>query len=745
MYIGTNVRFAAALAAGLALGVAAPPASGQDVPQTTPDQSALQIEEVIVSARKRDESSQTVPLAVTALDERRIDAAHASDLADVSRLLPNVILDPGPGFSNGAAFAIRGISFQDPDASFEPAVGLIIDGVFLAKATASLLDLYDVEHIEVIRGPQGTLFGKNTIGGVVNVRTRRPTGELSARSRITVGNYGRRDFRGSVDFPVVDDRIAAKVALLSQNMDGFFRNRFDGRRRGDEDVLAGRATIAFTPGERFDATLIVDHARNRGDASPLNNASLVSDRAASVGFPADIDGDPFTVNTNGATFTHSDATGVALEVNLDTGFGTFTSVTGYRHLDDDSSNDLDGDAIDLLQSPRVQRVEQFSEELRIAGAPEGSRFDYVAGLMYFWQGHRQNRFQILDCTLLGSCPGQQPGLASVRLQSLQEQDVSTYAIFAQGNYHLNPKTRLTLGGRYSYEEKKIEYNPPGFNLAPPGLAPFVAASADFEHFTPRLGVDYRPHDALMLFASYATGYKAGGFNGRSNNIRSIGPYDAEKVDAYELGLKSDWLDRRLRVNATTFYNIYDQLQVEVIVPSSSGSGQETIVSNAGKARTYGAELEIAARPVAGLNLSASVGYLKAEYTDFTADVTGSRVVTDNTFLHMRRAPRWTTNAGASYDIPAGQEGMVSMAADVNYTTEYDTSVLNEALARRPSAALVNATVAYERSGGRYRLALFAKNLFDREFIANGVHAGRLLAFNEPNRPREYGVELSAQF
>lgn len=742
MHVRRNARVVAGLAAGFACIADTNPAHSQSA--SADDSTGLQIEEVVVSARKKQERSQTVPLAMTALDERRLENAHASDLADVSRLLPNVILDPGPGFANGAAFAIRGISFQDPDASFEPAVGVIVDGVFLAKATASLLDLYDVERIEVIRGPQGTLFGKNTIGGIVNVRTRRPTGELGFRAEATAGNYGRADFRGAVDFPVVEDKLAAKVSLLSQNMDGFFRNRFDGSRRGEEDVLAGRATFVFTPGDRFDATLIIDHTRNRGDASPLNNASLPTDRAASIGFPADTDGELFTVNTNGRTFTHSDATGAVLEANLELAHGTLTSVTGYRDLDDDASNDLDGDSIDLLQSPRVQHVEQFSQELRFSGGEPSSRFDYVAGLMYFLQDHEQDRWQILDCTLLGSCPGRTPGEVSVRLESLQKQRTDTYAVFAQGNYHVTPKTRLTLGGRYSYEYKHIDYNPPGFNLAPAGLAPFVSRSAHFERFTPRVGADYRPNDNLMYFASYATGLKAGGFNGRSNNIRSIGPYAEETVDAYEIGLKSDWLERRLRLNATGFFNIYDQLQVEVIVPSTAGSGQETIVSNAGKARTYGLELEMAALPTAQLSLTLSAGYLRAKYTDFAADLTGSGIVTDNSGLGMRRAPRWTTNAGARYEIPAGA-GRVTIAADVNYTTEYETSVLNESLARRPAAALVNSTLGYEHAGGRYRVVLFAKNLFDREFIANGVHAGRLIAFNEPNRPREYGVHLGARF
>jgi iron complex outermembrane receptor protein len=249
----------------------------------------------------------------------------------------------------------------------------------------------------------------------------------------------------------------------------------------------------------------------------------------------------------------------------------------------------------------------------------------------------------------------------------------------------------------------------------------------------------------MLYASFATGFKAGGFNGRANKVINIGPYEPEEVNAYEIGLKSEWLDRRLRANVAAFYNKYSDMQVDVIIPSTVGSGQETLVRNAGTASTSGVEIEVNALPAAGLSLNLSLGYLNAKYTSFFADVSGTGVPSDNTNLKLRRAPKWTTTGGASYDMPLGNYGTLSYHADLNYISEYETSVLNDAFARRPGATLLDASIALDRADERFRLAVYGRNLTNRQFINNGIAAGKLFAFNEPNRPRTYGIELTLRY
>ena len=704
----------------------------------------LAFEEIIVTARKRDERVQTVPVAVSVLTEQTIKQTFATDLAGISGIVPNVILDPAPGYANGAAFAIRGLSFQDPDASFEPAVGVVLDGVYLSKATAALLDMYDVKSVEILRGPQGTLFGKNTIGGLVNITTKRPSGELHAGIQGTFGNYGRRDGKAFIEFPV-GDKVAVKISGLTKNMDGYFRNAADNYKRiGAEDTKAGRLTLVFKPADNFDLTLIGDIVRDQGDAAPQKNASPPGFVAALIGYPAYTD-DLFTVHLDGLNTIDSTAKGIVAEANWRLGAHTITSVTGYRQTRDDSWVDLDGDAVPLFEYHRDQNIKQFSEELRVAST-WNDKFDSVIGVMYFRQIYTQAGNQIVDCNLIFACPFPVPvGTIPLPLMSLAHQTGNTYAGFAQGNYHVTPKVRITLGGRYSYEDKNIDFNPPGYNFYPPAFAPFVSTGTHFNNFTPRVGIDYQPTDKAMLYASFSTGFKAGGYNGRSNTLSGIGPYKDEKVKSFEVGAKTDWLDGHLRANLALFYNDYSDMQVEVIVPSPVASGEETQVRNVGKSYTEGAELELMALPVHGLKLTANIGYLKAKYTEFMADVYGLGYATDNTDLKLRRAPKWTVDLGFNYNLPVGSVGSLSFAGNMNYTAEYETDVLNDAFARRPGATLFNGSVAFEPDSGKFRVSVFGKNLTNKRFINNGINGGGLFAFNSPNRPRVFGVELEVKF
>jgi iron complex outermembrane recepter protein len=685
-----------------------------------------------------------VPIAITAFNENEIARLQITDLSRLGRTTPNVILDPAPGYRSSTAFSIRGLSFQDPDPTFEPAVGIVLDGVFLATANANLLDIYDIEQIEVLRGPQGTLFGKNTIGGLINVRSKRPSGDFHASAQVDAGNYGRLNASASIEGALVEDVLAVKLAGLTKHMDGYFHNLLDGETIGKEDSSLARLTVAYTPSDTFDMTLVGDVTRNQDDASPQRAASPPGYAAAAIGYPASTDPDLFDVNVNGDNRVNLRTEGLMLESNWKLASHVVTSITGYRNTDDTTSTNLAGTPVTIFQYPRTRQLQQLSEELRVASTWSDT-LDYVAGIMYFRKWHSQDQSQIADCRLIGACSGIAPGLVSVPLNARARQEGHAYAVFAQGNYRLTPRTRLTLGGRYSWEDKTFSLRPPGYNLAPPALAPYVRDKATFSDFTPRAGVDFTVTDDLMLYASFASGFKAGGFNGRANRIGSIGPYQPEQVDAYEVGLKSEWLNRRLRANVAAFYSEYDDMQVDVIVPSTAGSGQETLVRNAGTASTRGVELELTALPAAGLSLSASVGYLDASYESFFADVSGTGVPSDNTHLKLRRAPEWTTTAAASYEMPLGQHGTLTYAADVNYTSEYETNVLNDAFARRPGATLLDANVAFTTADGRYGVALYGRNLTDRRFINNGIAAGRLFAFNEPNRPRTYGIQFSMKY
>jgi len=707
--------------------------------------TSVQLEDIIVTARKRSEGLQEVPIAISAITAIVLEQRASPDLSDVGRGLPNVVLDPAPGYANATAFSIRGMSFQDPDPTFEPAVGIVLDGVFLGKANASLLDLYDVDSVEVLRGPQGTLFGKNTIGGLINVKSKRPTGEFHVGAELTVGNYGRLDWRGSIETPIGDSGLAVKLSALSKSMDGFFYNEFKGRRAGQEDTKAARLSILYAPpAANFDLLLVADVNRDKGDQSPQRNASPPGYAAAALGYPALTDPDLFVVRENAQTYINATARGVMLEANWRMVAHTLTSISGFRHTDDSSLLDLDGDDITLFEYPRSLIEQQISEEIRIAST-WSETLDYVAGALFFRQMHHQFANQIADCALLGLCPGLPAGIVSIPLESISRQKGNAEAVFAQGNYHITPVLRVTVSGRYTWEDKQFSLSPPGFNLAPPVFAPFVADSASFHDFTPKLGLDYKVNADQMLYVSYSKGFKAGGFNGRSNTTTGIGPYQPEKVTAYEAGYKSEWFERRLRANAAIFYNDYTDMQVEAIVQSAAGAGQETLVKNVGNARTQGVEFEGTAVLSPQFSIDAAAGYLDARYTRFFADLTGTGIPTDNTNLKLRRAPRWTGHIAPNYEVPLGSAGSLRALVDVSYSSDYETDVTNDAFAHRPAATLVDANITYESGSGRYRVTAYGENLSDRRFIANGIGAGGLFAFNQPNRPRVYGVKLAIKY
>jgi iron complex outermembrane receptor protein len=462
-----------------------------------------------------------------------------------------------------------------------------------------------------------------------------------------------------------------------------------------------------------------------------------------LGYPALTIPDLFVVRENANTYINATARGVMLEANWRLATHTLTSISGFRWTDDSSLLDLDGDQITLFEYPRSLVEQQISEEIRIAST-WSETLDYVAGALFFRQTHHQYANQIADCALLGLCPGLPAGVVSIPLQSISRQRGNAEAAFAQGNYHVTPTLRVTVGGRYSWEDKDFSLSPPGYNLAPPGFAPFVQAKARFSNFTPKLGADYKLGADQMMYASYSKGFKAGGFNGRSNTVTGIGPYDPEKVTSYEIGYKSEWLDHHIRANAAIFYNDYTDMQVEAIVRSAVGPGQETLVKNVGNARTQGVELEVTAVLSPRFSIDMAAGYLSARYTRFFADLIGTGTPKDNTDLNLRRAPRWTGHVAPSYDFPLSV-GQLRTRVDVSYSSEYETDVTNDAFARRPAATLVDADVTFESSKSRYRVTAYCENLTDRRFIANGISAGGLFAFNQPNRPRVFGVKLAVNY
>jgi len=765
--IPTN-RFSKAL---LSCAVISAMAGGQAVAEESA--GARSLEEVVVSARKRDETVQTVPIAISTLTAKEIEGSFANQL-DQIKGVPNVALDQAPGFRNVAAFYIRGIGYQDIDLTFEPAVGVVVDGIFLSKANGQLLDVFGLESMEILRGPQGTLFGKNTIGGVVNVRTKRPSGEVGVELRAKYGNYGRNDYRAAFEAPITDN-AAMRISLLSNRNDGYAENTADNNDLvGAEDSQMARATFTFGPTDTLDFTLIADAIHDRSEASPMRNTSInlgepgpLLNLLPLIGFPGstategdemlkvrqDIDG-PFNV----------DGYGVSLEVNWDMGGATLTSLTGYRTQDEETDTDVGGEATTLFHLPRTADFDQLYQEFRLASALFDDKLELVTGVNYLQAKHNQNLGFLLDSNLL-TFPASvaPPGALNTTLDTPQTQDATTTGVFAQGDYSITEDWRVTLGVRYSRETKDYTYTETGFadnNFGTQGLSLWSLSAfqggqipsplprqtgqfdADFNKTTWRIGTDYQINYDTFVYFSFSTGFKAGGFNGRATSFTQVGPYQPETVDSYEIGLKTSFFDNRLRVNSALFSNEYEDLQVEILKVVNGAN--TTLVDNAAAATIRGFETEVSALLGDDWTAQASVGYLDAKYNGFDADVFSRGFDADNSHLKLRRAPEWTLGAAINYEH-AFSFGLLSWQLDWSYTSDYETNVQNYDFGTHRSENLFNSNIGYKTPDEKYGVTLFVRNITDEVRVMSSNPIPPFSSFNQPTNPRTYGIELSAKF
>jgi iron complex outermembrane receptor protein len=733
-----------------------PSSASPDPEQVPPAQSArgtTQVEEVVVTARRRAENIQDTPVSVTAISPTQLEAAAAPNIQDLEGLTPNLVIDANNVSPNSASIAIRGISFEDIEKSFDPAVGVLLDGVYLGTNNGALLNFFDFESVEILRGPQGTLFGRNTSGGVINIRRSRPTGELGARARLVIGDYGRLDQQVVVNAPIQPDRLAIKGFYFSNKLDGFYENPIKRRDSGRQKSESFGASLLFTPTDTFDALLTVEHGHDGGEVvvSAFNrNTDLICLRlplgpggalVRVTGIPEEQCNrqggeDLYTDFTNDSNDTSLNRDAVTLEANLELGNVTLTSVTGYIGTDENVFWDVDGTSITFFATQRKQDYHQFSQEFRAAG-DIGETINYVAGLYYF-----HSEYTLFQDTRLGAF------LGGARSTQNAAHNAQSYAVFADVDWKVTDRLRLSVGGRYTQDRKK---------LANSFVGQFrTSASDSWQEFTPRVSLDYRFTDDILAYASYARGYRSGGFNGRSSTaISSITPYDPEIVSSYEAGLKTTSFDNRLTLNVAAFHTKYDDKQEEIVVPTPGGANpQETLVSNAASATIKGLEFDATAVPVDNLTVRASLGLLDAEYDEFPSrGPTGAPI--DLSTLTLRRTPEITGSISGDYEIPTSF-GDFMLSAQYRYIDEYQTTIsrapgivpfTNDPRGLTDVQHNVEASIGYSRETpqGKLRLAVFGRNLLDDRGLSSALPVAGLFTFGSPRSPRTYGVELGFEF
>ena len=756
------------------------------------------LEEIVVTARKRAESSQKVPEAVSAISARQIEQSFQSTGAGLEGVSPNLVFDrvtAGPG---GGALSIRGISFQDIEKSFDPAVGVSLDGIFLGTNTGQVFQLFDFERIEVLRGPQGTLFGKNTIGGIINVIRTEPTGEWGGKFRIRGGSRDHRDFDGILDVPVVTDKFAVKLDFTSRKQEGAERNLFlGGQHVGGTDYKSYGAAFKWTPTDNIKVVYTYQKEKDNSPINGLANISLPAIPGANPGDPpirnADLlcalgqcardvngtipqTGDLLLVNQNytDAQFYNLNAHTINANWQVADGY-SLNYVFGLRENTEETHQDFDASPINFYQTDRKQNYRQTSHELRFT-YDKGGMFNLVTGL-YSWRSHyflhqdTNSFFDVLNA--IGALPFG-PSASPIIYGQDTSHSTKSWAAFAQSDVKFTDQWILTVGGRYTHEEKRLESRQ-DYNFANPidiGFGPITTLNAfntfgapadkSWTKFTPKVGLRYQITPEQMAYVSFSTGFRSGGFNGRGGSLEAVTvPYEPEKVDSVELGYKSQWLDDRLRFNIDIFQSKYKDKQEEIVVLAPNGTNQ-TLVQNASKATYRGVELELSAIPLEGWTLRFSGGYLKAKYDSFCADLdgasvsntapnqcaaaiavpTGFLVPTDNTYLQLRRAPKYTFSLDSTYDWKMGP-GEATVNTGVRFKDKYYTTFQNVPAGLADSQAIVDASASYALD--HWRLSVYGHNLTDKTTINSALLVAGLFSFATSTLPREYGAEIQYRF
>lgn len=685
--------------------------------------SARGLEEVVVTATKkgRAENLQTVPIAASVMTGDQVEAMFAENIADLGRQLPNVRLQSVGTFPGVTNFSIRGMGVASSIAGDEPTVGVILDGMYLGTNYGSDLDTFDIESIEVLRGPQGTLFGRNVTAGAVVVRSQRPTGEFGGKVKAGLGNNGRQNLSGTIQ-GALNDTVSAKVFANYKDRDGDWKNSTLNEDQGAQRTTFIRPSLLWTPSDNLDVTLIVERGDISGHGSTPNTSVI-------LGQPTGIADDEVAGTDTGGVSIEWEQ--LVLEANWMLGDGVLTSITGYRDVDFGTPfADADGTPVEVFRNGVSVDQDQISQELRYASTAFDERMEYTLGIYYFQQTieQRENR-SVLGGLNVSNTDGRV--------------DNESYAAFVNGTWFINDALSLTGGLRYTYEEKDVLIATGDgcnfdFTLCDYG----TDEATDWNNLSPKLGINWELNDKTFLYASYARGFRSGGYNLRVASASvDPGPYDEETVDSFELGLKTDLLDSKARANVALFYAQYDDLQRVVLDPVSLLQSTR----NAAAATVQGAEAEFTYRPLDALLVTAAVGYTDASYDEYNGlDVTGDGEPDPGLARNLKlvRAPEWTYALSASYDVDLRGSGYLNFRAAYSYTDEIPVNDINSFF--HEDYGLFDASVSWYSESEALKVALWGKNLTDERRIETGAFVS-IFSYEFLTEPRTYGVEISYQF
>ena len=672
---------------------------------------ASSLDDVIVTARRRDELLKDVPISVSALGEERLEQTGASDITALQQQTPNATVQIARGSNSTLISFIRGIGQQDPLWGFEPGVGLYVDDVYVARPQGAVLDIYDVARIEVLRGPQGSLYGRNTVGGAIKYVTNGLSNDPELTLRGTYGSYNQIDLMAVGSIPLADNfRVGGAIA--SYQRDGYGTNINTGAEHYNKDVLAARASAEFEP--REDVSIRLTYDRVQDDSNPRHGHRLIAG-ATPAGriLPSVYDTNAGLGNDNSVMSQGASAT---VQIDLNDNW-TFKSISAWREGETTTVIDFDNTPAATLDIPGFYADDQFTQEFQFLFDYE--RIQGVAGFFYL-DGHAEGAFD----TILGN--------AGIVIGTNGQVNTESWAGFADVNFDLTDRLHLGIGLRYTLDEKRgtvFRANYLGATRSPllggTVRAPLLVRTnytnaKDFTQFTPRIALSYDLTDDMTTYASYSQGFKSGGFDMRGDAFltpNTVNGYDPETVDSYEIGLKGA-LDR-LTFAAAVFYNEYQDQQVTTQVPA--GAGIASFVDNVGSSTFYGAEFEGRLRILDNLSANFAVGYLHSDFEEFLRFNLTTMVFEDiSNLVVLQNAPDWTGYLGFTW-IGDLAGGALAVTPSVSYRGDSSMFEFPNPILDQKAYSLVDLSIVWTDPTDRYTLGLYGKNLTDEEYRVGGYN------------------------
>ncbi|MBT3624683.1 MAG: TonB-dependent receptor [Gammaproteobacteria bacterium] len=728
------------------------------------------IEEVVVISSKQAAgiSTQDLPASVVTFNEASLKQAFTVDLVDVGKMVANAELNNVGTYASYPNFFIRGMGVNGSTRTNDPKVGVFVDGIYVGYNAGALSSTFDLEAVEVLRGPQGTLLGRNVTGGAVLVRSKRPGDEFGFNVEAGAGDYGSTEFNASIEGPL-SSNVFGKLAVIKMDRDGYFEDNNRGSidlniypagmpdtDTGDKvgmDLTIIRPMVRFDFSENFEATLIAEFLKN--DAGSANSQNVAHNCAPIPGvdnreivcgegsrFLAQTrwgytpPSDKYEINHDLIGYTELETNSLVLDATWDLSHGVVTAIVGYRDVEYNSSTDFDGTPFTIFHfNDNKEEQEQTSIEVRYSST-FSDRVNFVVGVNSFEQeysiGERRNFFIALNAA------------------TYSETEHETFGVFGEANFAVTEALSLTLGGRWTKEEKSIDIGVLGScELDFSSCSNNTSNKKDWTDFSPKVAATYSFNDDMMAYASWTRGFASGVFNARAATIDAVGPTDPEKVDSVEVGFKTSFLDGRGLFNITYFQADYEDLILFVNNPCDD-CGASLINFNAGEAEISGFEVEVQLQPIDGLRLDASVGTVDPEFTNikfFDANADGTVDGEDN-----KLASRWDFQkvAELSYSLAASYEfdamgGSILGRVAYSWRDDYMTDLYNKPWLQQESFGLLDASLTFNTANEKIRLSVYGKNLTDEEYFDYAADVGTLDSARWGGTPRTYGVRVAYKY